>query len=552
MTALNPITLEGPGLRGLNTQSSTLPPEWARILTNCVFDEGGNLTARKGYNKLTASAVEGGEDIEQIFEYEKDKDTRVILSAVNEKLYKGTTTLTDITGSVAPSASNWKFQNFNGKVVAAQQGEELISWAGASNFVTIQSTLTAWTGSTSYSLGAIVRKVSGETNLQFVCTTAGTSHASIEPTWATTDIATTTDNTVTWTTHVMPKGDDVLAAFGRVWALTEDGSTVKYSALLDETDWGNGGSFDLSKFWGGGTDFAVALAEFNNLLIVFGHRNTLIYTGAVSPASIALNDTLEGIGCVARGSVQSVADDLFFLDATGVRSLLRSVELKSQPLREVSKNVRDALLIDVAAATLTQVRSVYNPVQGFYALILQPTTWIFDTQRPLEDLSARVVQWTDINMKSVAWSSIDKLMYIGKEGEVGTYSGYQDDGASYNLTHRTVWTDFASPGKKIPKVIKATILGGAGATATFQWGVDFSDLTDSCTLSVDNIAVSEWNVAEWGLDEFTGGDSTISNLRCPMSLAGQHLSFGVTVSVNGNSVSIRKIDLYAKLGRMGH
>lgn len=71
----------------------------------------------------------------------------------------------------------------------------------------------AWATGTGYSLGDKVLRSTGvgteqTAGLYMVCTTAGTSHASNEPTWDTTVGNTTADNTVTWTTYAILYYDD--------------------------------------------------------------------------------------------------------------------------------------------------------------------------------------------------------------------------------------------------------------------------------------------------------------------------------------------------------
>ena len=85
----------------------------------------------------------------------------------------------------------------------------------------------------------------------------------------------------------------------------------------------------------------VALAAHNNSLIIFGRRQTLIYTGALTPSTMTLGDTITGIGCVARDSVQMTGEDVIFLSDSGVRSISRTIQEKSAPMRTISRNVND-------------------------------------------------------------------------------------------------------------------------------------------------------------------------------------------------------------------
>lgn len=64
---------------------------------------------------------------------------------------------------------------------------------------TAKGVVTSWAASQAYVVGAFVRAVGAPSALRFECTTAGTSHASTEPTWPTAAGGTVTDGTVVWT-----------------------------------------------------------------------------------------------------------------------------------------------------------------------------------------------------------------------------------------------------------------------------------------------------------------------------------------------------------------
>jgi hypothetical protein len=77
---------------------------------------------------------------------------------------------------------------------------EATSNPGVDNItLTPTDTVASWAAATAYVLGDIVEPTTPNT-YRYKCTTAGTSHASTEPTWPTTPIGSTvTDGTVTWT-----------------------------------------------------------------------------------------------------------------------------------------------------------------------------------------------------------------------------------------------------------------------------------------------------------------------------------------------------------------
>jgi hypothetical protein len=57
------------------------------------------------------------------------------------------------------------------------------------------------------------------------------------------------------------------------------------------------------------------------LLIIFGKHSIVVYQGAEAPATMALADTVAGVGCVDRDTVQYTGTDVLFLSHTGLKAL---------------------------------------------------------------------------------------------------------------------------------------------------------------------------------------------------------------------------------------
>jgi hypothetical protein len=97
---------------------------------------------------------------------------------------------------------------------------------------------------------------------------------------------------------------------------------------------------------------------------------------------MSLSDTVEGIGCIARDSIQTTSTDVLFLSNSGVRSLMRTIQEKSAPERDLSKNIRNDLTSVIAGETLANIKSVYSEREAFY-LLTTPSiagVWCFDTK----------------------------------------------------------------------------------------------------------------------------------------------------------------------------
>ena len=193
-------------------------------------------------------------------------------------------------------------------------------------------------------------------------------------------------------------GNEVLAAFGRLWTadFSTDKSTIYWSDLLQGHVWtgGSSGSIDISTVWPDGYDEIVSLAAHNDKLIIFGKHSVVVYAGASSPANMTLEDTISGVGCVDRDTVQHTGTDVLFLSHTGLKSFGRTIQEKSMPISSLSGNITK----DIIAALQNETeffRSVYSPEEGFYLLTFvgQDVTYCFDVRGTLENGSYRTTRW---------------------------------------------------------------------------------------------------------------------------------------------------------------
>ena len=125
----------------------------------------------------------------------------------------------------------------------------------------------------------------------------------------------------------------------------ENKDVVYYSDTLlgHKFTGGASGSVDLKTVWSG--DEITALASFMGKLVIFGKNNIVIYNNPWDPsaASFQLDEVIEGVGCVARDSVQVIGDDIVFLSSSGVRSLARTMVQDKMPLTDLSLAIKDEI-----------------------------------------------------------------------------------------------------------------------------------------------------------------------------------------------------------------
>lgn len=508
-----PFTISAPGFYGLNIQDSPvdLNPGFALQANNCIIDKSGRIASRKGWVKShTANSDIGTSNIECIGELIHTDGTSTILAAGGGFLFKlsGTTlvTLTYGGGGVAPTitTNNWQFCQLNGVAMFWQRGFDPLIYDPAVSTTTFRR----------------LSERSGSAGTIYQC-------------------------------HV------AMSAYGRVWSADNgtDRNTLVWSDLLTPHIWtgGTAGSLNLHGVWPMGGDEIVGLAAHNNFLFIFGRRQILVYSGADDPVTMKLSDSVTGIGCIARDSIQNTGEDVLFLSDSGVRSLMRTIQEKSAPLREVSKNVRDELQMHIDSEVLANIKSVYSPIHAFYLLTTPALdeTYCFDTHRPLEDGTFRTTTWSGITPRALLHASNRKL-YMGQAGYVGEYSGYLDDTATYRMSYFTTWIDFGNPIQtSILKKIAMTLIGGDAQSIVFKWGFDF--FTQYSTISgtiTDFPAPAEYGISEYGLAEYIA-NAAVSRVAINAGGSGKTIQFGFECEINGVAVSIQKIDIYTKEGRLG-
>jgi len=452
------FSVSAPGFYGVNTQDSPLDlaAGYAAIATNCVIDQYGRIGSRKGWSRVnTSSGNLGANNVGVIHELVQTDGTLTVLFAGNNKLFKlSGTSVTELTyggGGVAPTitASNWQCASLNGITYFFQTGHDALVYDPAVSTSTY-------------------RRVTEKTG--YVAT--------------------------------VPQANIVISAYGRLWAAntTADNVTVYFSDLLSGHIWSTGtsGSLNVSQVWPNGSDEITGLAAHNGFLLIFGKRQILIYSGATTPSTMTLSDAVSNIGCIARDSIANTGTDVIFLSNSGIRSFLRTIQEKSAPLRDLSKNVRNDLMTIVAAETASNIKAVYSEANAFY-LINFPTatqTYCFDTKAALQDGSSRVTVWDSITPTAFLARRNGDLL-IGKNGYVGKYGTYLDHTSTYRMQYFTTYADLGQPNvTSILKRIAVVVIGGSNQGFIIKWGYDFSGQYYSTTLTIPVSTVAEYGTAE--------------------------------------------------------
>ncbi len=119
------------------------------------------------------------------------------------------------------------------------------------------------------------------------------------------------------------------------------------------------------------------------------------------------------------------------------------------------------------------------------------------------------------------------------------------------MTYYTANTDLGAPATlKFPKIFKGVVIGNETQDFVIKYGFDYSTNYTSRTFSSTESAVpSEYNIAEYGIGEYTGG-LLIAFPRVQLGGSGTIIKFGIETTINNAPVSIQKIDTYVKIGKL--
>lgn len=514
---LQTSAVSAPGFFGLNTQDSPLDlaSGFALVATNCVIDQYGRIGSRKGWARVNSSSGNlGANNVGVVHELVQSDGTLTVLFAGNNKLFKldGSNAVVELTyggGGTAPTitASNWSVASLNSITYFFQTGHDPLIYDPN-------------VSTTTY------RRVSEKTGY----------------------------------TGTVPSGDIVLSAFGRLWVANT--STVKnvvyFSDLLSGHVWttGTAGSLNVDRVWPSGSDEVQGLAAHNGFLIIFGKRQILVYANATTPSTMSLSDTVGGIGCIARDSVQSTGKDVLFLSNSGVRSFARTIIEKSAPLGDLSKNVRSDLMQVVAGETLANIKSVYSESEAFYLLTVPSVkeVYCFDTRQQLQDGSFRVTKWDSIEPTALLSRRNGDLL-IGKNGYIGKYSTYQDYTSNYRMLYYTNHADLGNANvTSLLKRLKVVVIGGTNQYVTIKWGFDFLTNYQSANALIPTQGISEYGVAEYGANAspvaYYSEGVALQTLSVLAGGSGKIVQTGYETNISGSPLSIQRIEIQSKDGKI--
>ena len=523
-----------------------------------MLDEKGRVSTRQGIKQITNninnSATANTLIVKSLGEYQNSAGAKTIFAGAGPNVYKinvGNTPYTldvqTFSGGTTKTDGNWQFTNFNNNFYGAQQSNKPINYNG-----------TTWLD---------LEDVSGYSSPA---------------------------NVTTFTPSCL------LGDFGRLWAadIGENRNVVYYSDLLigHKFQGGSAGFLDLKNVWSG--DVITAMASFMGKLVIFGKNNIVIFRGPwdvnVTQAGgvFSLDEVIEGVGCVARDSVQLIGDDIVFLSASGVRSLGRTIQQDTMPLTDLSLAIKDEIRTNILTGNMASVKAQYDLSTGSYILGFpdKNIVYVFDFKASTPDGAPRITTWNfDSKKNPKSFLSTDEFLYCGLgaatyEGRVATYSGYydvekevvagvtqaqcvaagntyesvsgvcfRDVDNTYQSDFKTVWLDFEQPG--ISKFLKRFLgiwSGGKNMNVTLNWYRDYNVTPSSANFTLDPTTggvSSLWGVGKYAAAKYAPAFQP-AEYKVSLSKAAKVVRLEVIQTVSGFKAALQNITIWAKQGKI--
>jgi hypothetical protein len=544
------IPIPAPGYYGLNTQDSPvgMSTSFASVADHCVIDGFGRIGSRAGLQAFTQNPATtlNQYPAERAFEFIDilGRSWFFVCGGGNiylQSLVNGN--LTALTSSVLPKAAtknNWQMVSLDDRCYFIQEGQHILVFEPAiSTTVLIEM---------DYTLGS---------------PSLWPSAATGEPSCGTT-------------------------GFGRLFVGDFDNnkSLILVSDLTvgAPLEWEQ--TIDVSQFWPNGTDEIVALKVHNDFLIVFGKRSILVYgVSSGDTYTISLIDTVGGIGCIARDSLAVIGTDIVFLDASGLRSFLRTVQEKSMPIGDLSLNIKDDITTAISQTAATTITCVYIPEKSLYTLIFPALgfTYVFETKNILENGAYKATLWNNRRLTCGLRTILGKT-YYGAMGGMYQYTkhndtSFVDNGTPFsvdpivgNITYTAsrsttgvpfrYWTQpqsFQQPSKtKFLKQVDVTVSGGEGVVLWLAWVFNYDDTRSVIRASQEGTNLFYYNLnAEFNAQnnpvataEYSGQDDFPSSRQLNVWGSGRVVSIGFEATINESHFSIQEINIQALLGRI--
>lgn len=211
------------------------------------------------------------------------------------------------------------------------------------------------------------------------------------------------------------------------------GSLVYYCKINDPTDWSDtnvssGAGFINVSSEVEGADDMVGMARYGSYVAIFGRNAIVIYDLPADAEQISIVQPLDNTGTLAPRSIVAYgANDVFYLDETGIRSLRTRDSVQSAYASDIGSAFDpfvQELLAEVGEDVARQASAAIEAADGRYMLALGRYVIVL-SQFP----SSKIVAWSyiDFGTEITGLIRVDRTIYLRAGDTIYAYGGATGD-----------------------------------------------------------------------------------------------------------------------------
>lgn len=243
-----------------------------------------------------------------------------------------------------------------------------------------------------------------------------------------------------------PHTTAVLKAASKMFAVSPDGQTVRFSKTGDPADWSTekDAGFLPTGLNSRGAREAKALGTYQNNMVVLSRDGAQVWAIDPDPTAMSLTDRVENVGTSFPQSLATVAGDLYFLSDYGFRSITTMQLISKLSDVDIGSPIDD--LVRPAIRGREDVpKSVYFYGTGKYMCAIDNQVFVYSVSR-----TAKIAAWSryELPVSVDAWAELEGELYLRSGDDVYKLDEdrYTDDGWDYEVLIQIPWMNFKTPG----------------------------------------------------------------------------------------------------------
>ena len=243
-----------------------------------------------------------------------------------------------------------------------------------------------------------------------------------------------------------PHTTAVLKAASKMFSVSPDGQTVRFSKTGDPTNWSaaEDAGFLPTGLNSRGAREAKALGVYQNNMVVLSRDGAQVWAIDPDPTAMSLTDRVENVGSSFPQSLATVSGDLYFLSDYGFRSITTMQLISKLSDVDIGSPIDD-LVRPAIRKKETGPKAVYFYGTGKYLCAIDKQVFVYSVSR-----TAKIAAWSryELPVSVEAWAELEGELYLRSGDDVYRLDedGYTDDGKLYEVVVQIPWMNFKSPG----------------------------------------------------------------------------------------------------------